>query len=342
MEYPLIYVINLRRNPERKLFIQRQLDALNLNYQLVDAIDKYDLKSPKYRSKIALALGISKSNLEYKYNIMDRHSKASRQYNGEGLGRLACLLSHVKAYNLILDANNDPACILEDDASILPTWPLVLAESSSLSWDILMFSTQSRAVRKILDQSNGLYKSIIKSHNYIVLTKRCDKKIPEMYRRITKLLDLSHHQFPNQSKQVMRILEEFYGQYKYMATLYNPKRRLVWLLSSNTPELMSYYKTLKEYVACRLGAAPLKHSRQSVGYDHCIVEPAEMPSSAMGYMLKKSATRQCRQIAIDKNILGIDSIPWYLYADKNVRLRFISPPCITASYIYLKYSAHHR
>ena len=40
-----IYIISLKRTPERRLYMQRQLDALNLNYQFVEAIDKYDLYS---------------------------------------------------------------------------------------------------------------------------------------------------------------------------------------------------------------------------------------------------------------------------------------------------------
>ena len=92
MKCPPTYVINLKRNPERKLFIQRQLDAFNLNYQLVDAIDKYDLESPKYRFQTAQSLGMDESNLEYKYAQITQSSKGHKGYNSEGLGRLACLL----------------------------------------------------------------------------------------------------------------------------------------------------------------------------------------------------------------------------------------------------------
>ena len=60
---PPIYVINLKRNPERRLNIQRQLDALSLNYQFIDAIDKFDLQSSQYRSRISRMLGINKAIL---------------------------------------------------------------------------------------------------------------------------------------------------------------------------------------------------------------------------------------------------------------------------------------
>ena len=119
-----IYVINLKRNPERRLFIQRQLDALNLNYQFVDAVDKFDLESSEYRARISRILGIDEANLRYKY------SKFDKKYRLKGLGHIACLLSHIKTYNLILENNDDIACILEDDAVLLPTFPAILSATS--------------------------------------------------------------------------------------------------------------------------------------------------------------------------------------------------------------------
>ena len=86
--YP-IYVISLKRAPERKLYIQRQLDALNLNYQVVDAIDKRDLRSPQYRAEVADLLGIDKTLVEIRGTSYSFRS------------HLACALSHVKAYNLM-------------------------------------------------------------------------------------------------------------------------------------------------------------------------------------------------------------------------------------------------
>ena len=342
MKCPPTYVINLKRNPERKIFIQRQIDAFNLNYQLVDAIDKYDLESPRYRFQTAQSLGMDESNLEYKYAQITQRSKGHKGYNSEGLGRLACLLSHIKVYNLILENNDDSACILEDDAFLLPTLPSVLAEASNLSWDILMLSTQSKAIRKVLEKANGLYKCIMKSHNHIVLVKSQNKKTCKMHERITELLGFSHRLYPKQSKTVVEILEGFEDKYKAMIASYNPKKSLIWLLSpSAIPASFKCYKTLREYTACRLGGLPTKHSQQPIGDNHCLAKPAERHASAMACLLKQSAAKQWRQIAIDKNILGADDIPWHLYTNNGVCLRFVSPPCVVASHTYLKYSAHY-
>ena len=61
--YP-IYVISLKRTPERRLHIQRQLNALNLDYSIVDAIDKHDLGFPQYQAEVADLLGIDKTIIE--------------------------------------------------------------------------------------------------------------------------------------------------------------------------------------------------------------------------------------------------------------------------------------
>lgn len=334
-----IYIINLKRNPERRLHIQRQLDAFGLKYQFVDAIDKYDLESAEYRSRLAQSLGMDESNLEYKHTETVRTSQANKEYNNEGLGRVACLLSHIKACNLILQNNDDSACILEDDALLLPTFAKVLAASSKLTWDILTFSSQSKTVHKALE--NSFYKRIMKSHNHIVLIKG-SSKVNNMHNRITKLLSFSPHTYPNQSNSVMKILEGFSSRYKDMIELYNPSKSLIWVLSPSTLEAIRHYKVLKEYTACRLGGLPVKHSHQSINEHHCIAEPGEPHSSAMAYLLKRSAIEKWKQTAIGRNILGADDIPWHLYTYNRICLRFVSPPCVVAPYTYLRYSSHYR
>ena len=133
--YP-IYVISLKRTPERRLYIQRQLDALNLNYQFVDAIDKRDLKSPQYRAEIADLLGIDRTIVE----------KRNTHYFYD---HFACALSHVKVYNLMAKHNDSAACILEDDARIAADFPEILRATMKTSWDILMLSSQSKTIRYI-------------------------------------------------------------------------------------------------------------------------------------------------------------------------------------------------
>ena len=64
MSYPPIYIINLKRSPERKLHMQRELDAFDLRYQFIEAIDKYDLCSQEGRKTVAYQLGISTHQID--------------------------------------------------------------------------------------------------------------------------------------------------------------------------------------------------------------------------------------------------------------------------------------
>ena len=144
--FPPIYVINLKRTPERKLHIQRQLDALGLGYEFVDVndIDKYEMKSKAYRMRIARSLGIDKSLIENKYAAIVDHAKTEgdKNWKNANLGQLAIILSHIKIYDLMVKNGIERACILEDDATLLPTFAEVLKMAPELEWDILLLASQ--------------------------------------------------------------------------------------------------------------------------------------------------------------------------------------------------------
>ena len=101
-----IYIISLRRTPERRLHIQRQLDAFKLKYQWIEAVDAYDFEESE--SQVL--------NLENPYQAD----------NTDRLSTLGCLLSHVKFYDQVIKNNHEIACVLENDAQLLPSFPDVL------------------------------------------------------------------------------------------------------------------------------------------------------------------------------------------------------------------------
>ena len=131
--YP-IYIISLKRMPERRLYVQRQLDALHLDYQFVDAVD---FKSPECQAEICDWLGADKTFIKEEYGDMKQ---------------LATTLSHIKAYKLMAEHNESAACILEDDAQISPDFVAILRVAKKKSWDILMLSSQSVAIRATIGQ----------------------------------------------------------------------------------------------------------------------------------------------------------------------------------------------
>lgn len=90
-----IFVISLARAPERRATISAHLDALGLQYRIVEAVDG-SLMSEQERNAL-LSPGV-------------RYVP----------GVIGCYLSHIRAYEEILRENLPLALILEDDACLNP------------------------------------------------------------------------------------------------------------------------------------------------------------------------------------------------------------------------------
>ncbi|GEM_PF-2811806 len=94
-----ILIINLKRSADRREAISKNLDALNLQYEFVDAIDGIDL---------------SKDFIE-KVNNQPGSFKTS--YGRDmTLGETGASLSHLKTYQLIVEKKYSFSLVLEDDA----------------------------------------------------------------------------------------------------------------------------------------------------------------------------------------------------------------------------------
>ena len=128
-----IYIISLRRTPERRLNIQRQLDAYNLKYQVIEAVDAYNFQEAELK-----VLDIENPHQVHSVN---------------SLSALGCLLSHIKFYDEVIQNNHKIACVLEDDAQLLPSF-LSILNSEKLQqkkWEILLLAHQSETVSDLLD-----------------------------------------------------------------------------------------------------------------------------------------------------------------------------------------------
>ena len=347
-----LFIINLKRNPERKLFMQRQLDAFNLDYQFVEAIDKYDLESRQCRTRIARSLGIGEADLEDKYSRFIDRFKVDEGYGPEGLGQLACLLSHIKTYNLILKNNDSTACILEDDTYLLPTFSAVLKVATESSWDILMLANNQpsnphgkliqpnyiKRIRHIRIFNRGLLfiHKKIKNRNFA-------KKQKSRLERLLKEYGFNAP-MPEQSEVFVKALQEHDAKYQEIIKTITPdNRRLFWVKHKQYRIYRTLRRHIKWYTLVQLGALPDKHSLELITKHHCIAKPKTEPLSAMAYLLKQSATVKWKQQALAENSLSIDEIPWQLYKNEQVKLRLITPPCAAAAYHYLiDYSARRR
>ena len=122
-----IYIISLKRTPERRLCVQRQLDSLGLDYQWIDAVDAYDFNDTEL-------IGV---------DLKDKYQPSA----------MACLLSHIKFYDLVIKNKHPMACVLEDDAQLLPTFLDILnyEKLSKRNWGILLLAHQSLIIRNLLN-----------------------------------------------------------------------------------------------------------------------------------------------------------------------------------------------
>lgn len=98
-DLPPIWVLNLERSNERREFMETQLNKLNLEYEIIQAVD--GLKLTDYE------LGL--------YSKKEALRCSERELS---LGEIGCILSHVRMWQRLITENYDDVMILEDDVLI--------------------------------------------------------------------------------------------------------------------------------------------------------------------------------------------------------------------------------
>ena len=327
MSYPPIYVINLKRVPERRLYMKRQLDAFNLDYHFVDAIDKYDLDSKEYRTEIAKQLSIDESWMECRYE----------KYKTSGVARdgFPVSLSHIKIYNMMIENKIPTACILEDDAYLLSGFPQVLKDSQPYPWDILKLIHYSKTPHKILF---GLTLKLIPfgydrsnlsdlGSNPISLVRGLRE-----YANRGSLYD-SYRLAVIATKCVFRIiiayLYPFTGWSKAIKEHLNRN-----MLSPNYGGIR-YYTSM--YYAIEMGGLAKRDemSRHKISSNYRIVKPTEATGSTGGYMIRLEAAILFKRVLTSEYIMHIDSVFWKLHRRKKLNFYTLSPPCVRNAYQFL-------
>ena len=109
-----IFFINLDRRPERRAFMERQLNALGVKCERVTGIDGRELSKADRR----------------------RHLRAFRWWCANGYrarnGEIGCALSHQTIYDCMISREIDCACILEDDIRLTGQFAEMLVASERL------------------------------------------------------------------------------------------------------------------------------------------------------------------------------------------------------------------
>jgi len=119
-----VLVINLERSTQRREYILRHLAGHGVNARILSAVD---------------ANGIDIAELESRriYDDQIAREKFSRSLSR---AEIACTLSHLKAYQTIVDENISMAMVLEDDAMLEPGIASKISGGLSEAppdWDIL-------------------------------------------------------------------------------------------------------------------------------------------------------------------------------------------------------------
>ncbi|AZP49580.1 glycosyltransferase family 25 protein [Rahnella aquatilis] len=148
-----IFVINLARSIERRASIEKQLSSLNLDYEIIEAVDGSQLSYEEILQKTRVL----------NYAI--------------GCGEIGCALSHINIYKKIVAQNIPQALILEDDALIsletvevmnkleilnisLPTVTLLTEISQRLRAPLYNTKGEKHSLHKVLEATC--------SHGYVV------------------------------------------------------------------------------------------------------------------------------------------------------------------------------
>ena len=340
--------------------MQRQLDAFGLDYRFVevDIFDKYELESKAYRTRVAQMLGIDRQALENKYAAVINSVKKNSNRKYYELAALAIGLSHIKVYNLMIENNHEMACILEDDAKLLSTFPTVLKTVPDLEWDILQFCHQPEGslFAPFFVHSFDIFTSYypeLDFPKFSNLRLLFPKNYGEIDRRIIREYGFDNPKYSKLAKYIKKTIQLYHNRYErimYPLTRANiihifiPNKIREFLASKTYVELMENYwdwdtiQLLETNTAIELGMFPKEPDPKLITKHHCIAEPRGEIMSTTAYLVRQSAIAKLKQRLLSENSLAIDQIPWRLYKNGQVKLRIISPPCVTTTYGYLKYT----
>jgi glycosyl transferase, family 25 len=121
-ELPPVWVISLARAHDRRVFIRRALDEIGVQFEILDAVDGRELGDRETRSYSEL--------------------RALREY-GRGLARgmLASSISHLRAYQRIVDEGLPECVVIEDDACVSPELVEILHARQFFprDWEVITF-----------------------------------------------------------------------------------------------------------------------------------------------------------------------------------------------------------
>ncbi|WP_158285662.1 glycosyltransferase family 25 protein [Pseudohoeflea suaedae] len=163
---PGVYLINLDRAVERRVFMEEQFERLGIDHNRITAVDRQDIDAscPDFDAGAYARLH-------------------GRRFNGS---EIACYLSHIEALRAFLKTGAGHALILEDDAKLPDDLADVMkaAIARSGEWDILRLSTVNDGIRLPYSHLTGKYDLAIaltreKGAAAYMVNRRCAERFIE-------------------------------------------------------------------------------------------------------------------------------------------------------------------
>lgn len=193
MSQPRLFVINLERSPERRLFMSERLCRFGLKHEFISAVDG---KSLTERDMVP-------------YNREKRWRMFGCDLTPNEIG---CYLSHFRLYEKIVEENIDRAVILEDDVDVAPDFPSVLRALSDApdDWEFIRLAgLRQRKGKTVADLIDGyrivrLLNTGAGTQAYLV-TRGGARKLLEYAREIFRQLDITIDRYWENGLRIMAV-----------------------------------------------------------------------------------------------------------------------------------------
>jgi glycosyl transferase, family 25 len=173
-----VFVINLTRSVERRSHTVKQLNDLDVQFQLVEAINGAELSDQEILSYNST--GAWKCGFRSRYLLKEE---------------IGCALSHLKVYRKMVEEGIDTACILEDDNDYKKDFKnLLFNELSNIGeWDLLYLGhhpgwkaigARSRKKKKLVSSHYSVGEAVevpLGSYAYIIKQVAAKKILENAY-----------------------------------------------------------------------------------------------------------------------------------------------------------------
>lgn len=178
MKHIPIFIVNLKRDTEKKEHMLELCKKNALKCQFIDAVYGHDLEE------------------NYVEQVTDRE-KSMREYGQElSRGEIGCTLSHVSIYKQMIEQNIENAVIFEDDIHLGEGFSTVINSIDTFpkDWEVMLLGYYSNVFTEMETKASFMYKNKVSgpyesvrlvqlsygTHGYMINIKGAKKLVKEL------------------------------------------------------------------------------------------------------------------------------------------------------------------